>query len=298
MRGESWQDEFLDFLRVEKRVSKNTLSNYSLALNEFVNWMGDKFESWEACDADVFRDYLFDLMKRDYARNTVRLRFAGLRSFFSFCKKNKKLEHNPLEEVQLPKAERSLPVVITQKQIIQLLEAPHTVKLSKQAPDWLPYRDVAIMELFYSSGLRLAELVSLEVKDVNWVEGGLRFVGKGNKERQVPIGKMALEAMHDYRQKAKVLEGPLFINKSRKRFSTRAVNEMLKKYLKVAGLELNISAHKLRHSFATHMLDAGADLRSVQEMLGHVSLSTTQIYTHVSKERLKEVYQDAHPRSQ
>jgi len=297
MSDDPWQDDFLEYLKTEKRSSENTLSNYALGLRFFKEWASDRFEGWEKCDADLFRDYLFDLMKKEFARSTIRLRFSSLRSFYTFLRKNGRVEENPLKEVELPKIQRSLPVVISKQQIIELLEMPHKLPLAKQAPRWLPYRDVAIMELFYSSGLRRSELIALDVADISGDQGVIRIVGKGGKERLVPVGNMALEAMHLYRQKAKVTAGALFISKVGKRLSSRAVNDLLKKYLRYSSIELNVSAHKLRHSFATHMLDAGADLRSVQEMLGHASLSTTQIYTHVSKERLKQAYQEAHPRA-
>lgn len=297
MSDDPWQDDFLEYLKTEKRSSENTLSTYALGLRFFKEWASDRFEGWEKCDADLFRDYLFDLMKKEFARSTIRLRFSSLRSFYTFLRKNGRVEENPLKEVELPKIQRSLPVVISKQQIIELLEMPHKLPLAKQAPRWLPYRDVAIMELFYSSGLRRSELIALDVADISGDQGVIRIVGKGGKERLVPVGNMALEAMHLYRQKAKVTAGALFISKVGKRLSSRAVNDLLKKYLRYSSIELNVSAHKLRHSFATHMLDAGADLRSVQEMLGHASLSTTQIYTHVSKERLKQAYQEAHPRA-
>ena len=158
-------------------------------------------------------------------------------------------------------------------------------------------RDTAILELFYSTGLRLAELAALEVRDLENLSDTLRVVGKGSKERLVPIGSHAMKAIEAYRQAAKVTDGPLFVSKLRKRLSTRSINSLLKKYLRHSDIPFNITPHKLRHSFATHLLDAGADLRSVQALLGHSSLSTTQIYTHVTKERLREAYDQAHPRA-
>jgi site-specific recombinase XerD len=168
---------------------------------------------------------------------------------------------------------------------------------SGRAPKWMPGRDAAILELFYSSGLRLAELASLTVRDVDPFTETVRVLGKGRKERIVPVGAPALEAIQKYRHGAGVNAGPLFINKSRRRLSVRSVWLTLKRYLAHAGIPQTISPHKLRHSFATHMLDAGADLRSVQTLLGHASLSTTQIYTHVTVERLKKAYDKAHPRA-
>jgi len=167
----------------------------------------------------------------------------------------------------------------------------------KQAPVWMPQRDAAILELFYSSGLRLAELTSLNAADIDPYSESVRVLGKGRKERVVPVGSPALVAIQQYRQAAKVDAGPLFLNKARKRLSTTAVWSLLKRYLRHTTIPLEVSPHKLRHSFATHLLDAGADLRSVQALLGHASLSTTQIYTHVSIERLRTAYDDAHPRA-
>tara|TARA_B110000037_G_scaffold222129_1_gene295723 strand:- start:4910 stop:5398 length:489 start_codon:yes stop_codon:yes gene_type:complete len=158
-------------------------------------------------------------------------------------------------------------------------------------------RDAAILELFYSTGLRLAELASLNVKDIDTTNESVRVMGKGSKERLVPIGSHAMIAMQKYRSAAEVFQGPLFLSKLRKRLSTRSLNSVLKKYLAQSTIPFNVTPHKLRHSFATHLLDHGADLRSVQALLGHASLSTTQIYTHVTKERLREAYDSAHPRA-
>lgn len=204
---------------------------------------------------------------------------------------------NPLKEVQLPKAEKNLPLLLTPKQIDELLAAPFHVEREKQAPLWAAARDAAIMELFYSSGLRLQELVSLDVSSIDPYSENVRVMGKGRKERVVPVGTPALEAIQKYRHEAGVNTGPLFISKLRKRLSTHAVWCQMKKYLRHTSIPIPLSPHKLRHSFATHLLDNGADLRSVQTLLGHASLSTTQIYTHVTVERLKKAYNEAHPRA-
>ncbi|MEY3481486.1 MAG: hypothetical protein RIQ71_2261, partial [Verrucomicrobiota bacterium] len=204
---------------------------------------------------------------------------------------------NPLHTVSLPKAEKRLPVFLTASQIDALLRAPREAKPEKQAPPWLPFRDAAILEIFYSSGLRLAELAALKVRDIDPYNETVRVLGKGAKERIVPIGEPALRAVQEYRHRAKVQSGPLFISKLRKRLGTTSIWSLVKKYLRLADIPVPASPHKLRHSFATHMLDAGADLRSVQSLLGHASLSTTQIYTHVTTERLKRVYDKAHPRA-
>jgi site-specific recombinase XerD len=236
-------------------------------------------------------------MKRDRARATIRLDFAALRSFYRFLCERKSLAANPLMAVSLPKAEKRLPVFLTTTQIDALLRAPHEAKRAKQAPDWLPWRDAAILELFYSSGLRLAELAALEVNDIDPYNESVRVLGKGSKERIVPVGQPALEAIQHYRQRAKVQSGPLFLSKLRQRLGPTSIWSLVKKYLRLAQIPVPASPHKLRHSFATHLLDAGADLRSVQSMLGHASLSTTQIYTHVTTERLRKAYDQAHPRA-
>jgi site-specific recombinase XerD len=202
-----------------------------------------------------------------------------------------------VRELELPKAEKKLPLVLTRQQIDELLAAPLKVPKQQAAPTWMPLRDVAIMEVFYSSGLRLGELASLNVADVDLYTESVRVLGKGRKERVCPVGAPALEAVSRYRAAANVQSGPLFINKGRSRLSPRSIWLTLKRYLHHTSIPIAISPHKLRHSFATHILDAGADLRSVQALLGHASLSTTQIYTHVTVDRLKRAYDDAHPRA-
>lgn len=286
---------YLDFLKNERNASPRTVDNYRRALNAAAEFLGEK--SWRAAQADDFRAFLFKLMKGDCSRATIRLEFAALRSFYRFLCEREGLAANPLPAVSLPKPEKSLPVFLTTLQVDSLLRAPHKSKPEKQAPAWMPWRDAAILELFYSSGLRLAELTALNVRDIDPYNETVRVLGKGAKERVVPVGEPALEAIQHYRQRAGVQTGPLFINKLRKRLSPTSIWSLVKKYLREAEIPIPASPHKLRHSFATHMLDAGADLRSVQTLLGHASLSTTQIYTHVTTERLKRAYDKAHPRA-
>mgnify|MGYP006077884473 FL=1 len=290
-------DAFIEFMTTEKNSSPKTLENYTLALRLFREWLGDKFTKWRDLTADHFRAYLFQLQKDGLARSTVRLRFAAYRSFYKFLVHRRGYPKSPLAEVELPKADKPLPVVLTLPQIEELLELPMKSELLGQAPLWMRERDAAILELFYSTGLRLAELASLNVKDIDTTNESVRVMGKGSKERLVPIGSHAMIAMQKYRSAAEVFQGPLFLSKLRKRLSTRSLNSVLKKYLAQSTIPFNVTPHKLRHSFATHLLDHGADLRSVQALLGHASLSTTQIYTHVTKERLREAYDSAHPRA-
>jgi len=236
-------------------------------------------------------------MKSGRARSSIRLAFSALRSFYQFLVIRKILDSNVLKTIDIPKPEKNLPKFLTLSQMETFLEKPERSVRQKQAPVWMASRDEAIFELFYSSGLRLSELVRLEVKDLDPFSETVRIFGKGAKERICPVGRPALEAISRYRQKAAVHAGPLFINKLRRRLSARSVWLAMKKYLRESGLPADLSPHKLRHSFATHLLDSGADLRSVQSLLGHASLSTTQIYTHVTAERMKRVYASAHPRA-
>jgi len=290
-------DSFSKFHEVEKNSSPRTLRNYSQALNAFQTFLGNSFSGWKACTADDFRAYLFQCMKDEVSRSTIRLRFSALRSFYKYLVHRHGLDKSPLNDIQLPKAERKLPVVLNQNQIVELLEAPLKMELDKQAPSWMPIRDSAILELFYSTGMRLSELVSLNVDDVDTPNDCVKVLGKGGKERVIPIGSYAMKAIQQYRSEASHHTGALFISKLRKRLSTRSIGKLLQKYLTASSIPFNVTPHKLRHSFATHLLDNGADLRSVQSLLGHASLSTTQIYTHVTKERLKEAYDQSHPRA-
>src|SRR5213595_1794431 len=287
-------EEFLRYLANERNASPRTLKAYREALAGF---RAQNTKPWKQCTADDFRNYLFAVMKREQARSYVRLQFSALRTFYQFLAARKRLRHNPVREVQLPKMEKKLPLVLTRQQVEELLTAPTRGPKSRSAPSWMPLRDVGIMELFYSSGLRLSELAALDVADADPYTESVRVFGKGRKERVCPVGLPALEAIQKYRAAANVHAGPLFINKGRRRMSARSVWLVLKRYVQHTSIPISISPHKLRHSFATHMLDRGADLRSVQALLGHASLSTTQIYTHVTVERLKKAYAEAHPRA-
>jgi tyrosine recombinase XerC len=291
------ENAFLDFMTTERSASPRTLVNYRDALAAYRGWRGADFKSWREETADDFRDYLFSLMKQGLKRSTIRLRFAALRSFYKFLVLRRGMGRSPVAEVQLPKTERGLPVVLTIAQIDELLGMPLRLPVDKKSPPWLPMRDAAMLELFYSCGLRISELLALDVKDVDFIGETVKVRGKGAKERIVPVGAPAINAIQRYRQEAAVTSGPLFLSKRGTRITQQAVDLLLRKYLKHSGIPFAISPHKLRHSFATHLLDAGADLRSVQALLGHASLSTTQIYTHVTKERLKQAYDDAHPRA-
>lgn len=297
MKDEELAADFLRFMEVERAASPHTLDRYRRALDGFRRRWKDDFPGWRSLDAEPFRDWLYEQMKADFARSTIRLRFAALRSFYKFLVHRRGLPKNPVAEVELPKPERKLPVVLSAKQIDELLALPLNTPPGRNAPPWLPLRDAAILELFYSCGLRISELRSLDLSDIDFLGETLRVTGKGSKERLIPVGGPALAAVQRYRREATIGNGPLFLSKRRTRITQQAVDQLLRKYVEQSSIPFKISPHKLRHSFATHLLDAGADLRSVQSMLGHASLSTTQIYTHVTKERLREAYDQAHPRA-
>lgn len=300
MKRPSFRDrhlgDFLQHLEFERQVSPRTLLNYQHALERFAEFRSEK-GGWLEMKPDHFRLYLVQMAREGLAKPTIRLHFAAFRTFYRFLTERYGLKDNPLKVVQLPKLGRKLPVVLSVSQMDEILSAPLRVPKQKQAPVWMPLRDAAILELFYSSGLRISELASLNVAEVDVFSESVRVLGKGRKERVVPVGGPALQAIQRYRHAAKVEVGPLFINKLRKRMQLGGIWELLKRYVKHTSVALAVSPHKLRHSFATHLLDAGADLRSVQSLLGHASLSTTQIYTHVTVERLRTAYDQAHPRA-
>jgi len=286
---------FMDYLDGERNASPRTQLAYQRALDDFRKLKPGI--SWRQATTEDFRDFLFKLMKEERARAYIRLTMSGLRTFYRFLVERKNLPTNPVALVEMPKPDKKLPIFLTTAQVNALLDAPLKKPREKQAPEWVPLRDAAILELFYSTGMRLSELVGLDVADVDVYSDTARVLGKGSKQRLCPVGRPAMAAIQKYRQAARINAGPLFLSKLRRRMSDRAVWEVMKKYLVFAGIQVPASPHKLRHSFATHLLDAGADLRSVQSLLGHASLSTTQIYTHVTTERMKKTYDAAHPRA-
>ena len=292
------EQAFLQYLEVEKQASPHTVEVYARALRQFRAWADGMFTGWENCTPDQMRDWLFQELKDEAATASIRLRFAALRSFYRFMMRRRSLEASPMTGVSLPRKKKNLPVFLTLNQMLELLELPYKTPVPANAPAWLPYRDAAILELFYSCGMRLSELVGLDVSSVDHRFRGVRVMGKGRKERILPVGAPALAALDAYASMACLPKNsPLFVSRIGTRLSARAVQMMLDKYVKLSSIPFTISPHKIRHTFATHILDAGADLRSVQELLGHASLSTTQIYTHVTRARMAEVYRQAHPRA-
>lgn len=285
-------DAFLGYLEAERNASKHTLANYSVDLREFDEFIACK--DLGKIDYLDIRRFLAHLKKNGYSKSSIARKLACVRSFFRYLVREDKVETNPAVSVSTPKQGRKLPKYLHPDEVGQLLDAP-------AGSDEMSLRDKAIMELLYSSGLRVSELAGMNIEDVDVFNEVVRLRGKGRKERIVPIGSVALNAMQNYLNERgggkKVEDKAFFLNKSKTRLTDRSVRRILNKYVKQVGLGKHVSPHMLRHSFATHMLDAGADLRSVQELLGHENLSTTQIYTHVTAKRLKEVYNKAHPRA-
>lgn len=289
---EKWSKNFLDFLENEKNASEHTVKNYAIDLREFLQPLGSK-AIHDIHYLDI-RTFLAALKGKSYSRSSISRKLACLRSFFKYLVRENVLQANPAAEISTPKREKKLPRFLDPQEVVHLLEAP-----SKET--WEGKRDRAILETLYSSGLRVSELVGLNHDDVE--SGLVRVRGKGKKERILPVGEVALKAIRDYLDHASVREKdhsfkrPLFLNRAGGRLTDRSVRRLILKYVKHIALKKDVSPHTLRHTFATHMLDRGADLRSVQELLGHENLSTTQIYTHVTTKRLKEAYDSAHPRA-
>jgi site-specific recombinase XerD len=302
---------FLTHLAVDRGASLYTIRNYRQALEEFSRWhKGERGSApaFEKLKRDDFRAYLRYLGRENLARAAIRLRFSALRSFYKFLVRRGVLRTTPIKNLMLPKLQKRLPRFLTVEQMNSLLEAPlHELqeeqKRSESKPDASIYlRDCAILETIYSCGLRISELCGMRVEDLNRAERQARIRGKGKKERLTPIGEPALAAIEAYWKRLDhwpVEDDPVFWRSAKKAepVQPRILQSRLKRYLARAGLDPELTPHKLRHSYATHLLDGGADLRSVQELLGHAHLVTTEIYTHVSTERLKKAYQAAHPRA-
>jgi integrase/recombinase XerC len=306
-------EQFLQHLATERGSSPYTQRNYEHTLFEFARWFQTErrqWPPWASLERDDFRAYLRYLGRKQLSRAATQLRFSALRTFYKFLVRRGRIETTPIKNLALPKPDRRLPRFLTVKQMEDLLGAPAKLALAvaekkgrgKRAEPSVSARDEAILETIYSCGLRISELCGLRTEDLDWSEQMARVRGKGRKERLVPIGEKALRAIENYwRRLPKPPSGadPVFLG-SEKRLTPlcpRTLQSRLKTYLMLAGLDPKLTPHKLRHSYATHLLDAGADLRSVQELLGHKHLVTTQIYTHVTTERLKKAYDEAHPRA-
>jgi len=281
-------DKFLRYLEIEKNYSSLTLLNYKTDLEDFGNFL--KQAPLEDVDYLTLRRYLAHLKERRLRTRSIARKLSCLRSFFRFLCRDGYLKTNPALSLVTLRLDKHLPSFLTEEQMIKLLQI-------EQGNDERDLRNQAILETFYSTGMRISELVGLNIDDVDFISGVAKVRGKGKKERLLPIGEYALRAIRVYLDKRRKQSGALFLNKNGSRLTARGTRNVVSKYLRLASLSGGISAHSLRHSFATHLLNRGADLRSVQELLGHANLSTTQIYTHLTTEKLKQVYQKAHPRA-
>ncbi|WP_054694476.1 tyrosine recombinase XerC [Syntrophomonas palmitatica] len=296
-------DYFLEHLRIEKSASKLTLISYRTDLLQFFNYVAQSCKlAVENVDETVInhktvREYLSYMQGQGLSRSSMARKLAALRSFVRFLCRENIIQYNPIAGVSTPRQDKKLPHFLYPLEIDLLLNAPDTTQI-------LGKRDRAILELAYATGLRVSELVGIDKQDINWDEELVKVTGKGNKERIVPVGAQARLALHQYLQESwPVLNrcndkenAALFLNRFGERISSRGVRDIVNKYVEQVALNQKTSPHTLRHSFATHMLNNGADLRSVQELLGHVKLSTTQIYTHLTRENIKSIYNETHPR--
>ncbi len=288
---------FGDYLSNERNFSEHTSSAYLIDLNGLDRFFGEKgFSGPAAFNRHDARTFLLELEEGGLSRKSIARKISCFRSFYSYLIKKKIVKNNPWTAVSLPKLGKKLPGFLYPEEIELLLESP-----DMKSPSGL--RDKAILETLYASGMRVSELVKLNISDVDKDDGEILVSGKGSKERIVLIGSSAITAMKDYIKYGRPKLSPkaggraLFLGRTGGRLTSRSIERMIQKHLKRAGISKKITPHSLRHSFATHMLERGADLRTVQELLGHASLSTTQIYTHITKERLKTVYEKAHPRA-
>ncbi|NQT06717.1 MAG: tyrosine recombinase XerC [Candidatus Omnitrophica bacterium] len=282
-------DKFMNYLKVERNASPHTIINYTEDLKGFSIFLENR--PVEDVNYLIIRKFLAGLRSREYSKRTVARKLATLRSFFKFLYKEGYLKSNPISTISTPKIDKRLPKFLDVATACKLIESP-------SAKDAYGLRDRAIMEVLYSAGIRVSELVGLNVDSVDFIGEVVKVMGKGRKERICPIGIKAANALKEYLDKRSgSKEKALFLNKSGKRLHDRSVRRIIDKYIKRVSLKEKISPHTLRHSFATHLLDKGADLRSVQELLGHKNLSTTQIYTHITTERLKSIYDKTHPRA-
>ena len=289
-------DHFLHYIVVEKGLSKNTVDAYSHGLNRFLDYLKKKgIQKISGVSKLDVRAFLLTLKKQGLSTKSVVRNLAAIRTLFHFLIQEEILETNPIEELESPKLPKTLPEILTLKEVEQLLEQPNP-----QTP--MGIRDRAMLEVLYATGMRVSELTQLPMNQVNLEAGYVRVFGKGSKERIIPIGNEAMKWVALYlkvaREKlAKRRESPfLFINRMGSGMSRQRFWKVIKAYGRRAGIRKRITPHLLRHSFASHLLERGADLRSVQMMLGHVDISTTQIYTHVTGERLKKIHQRYHPR--
>lgn len=320
IEADPWIKSYLQYMRSERNASQYTVRNYLVDFRQFAEAMwSDKAEppfKWNKVDKFAARKFLVDNQKAGAKAVTTGRKVSSLRSFFRYLQREEQVAANPFASVISPKRAKLLPNVMSVAEITRLIGAPASLAARssreglpadrRKAAEYAVVRDTAIIEVLYSAGMRVSELAGLRRRDIDLLSGVAMVHGKGRKERLCPLGNPACKILREAMEKRDAIwpskprlggEDPVFVNLRGDRLTTRSIERSLKKYLAEAGLNTELSPHALRHSFATHMLDAGADLRSIQEFLGHASLSTTQIYAHVTSEHMKKVYDDAHPRA-
>jgi len=294
-------NEFIDTLNAEKGYSPHTCRAYRIDISEFIEFtvgadISEKnhaekrfLEQLASIDKNSIRTYLAYLVKTKKSKRTIARKLSSLKAFFNYLVKSNHLKANPADMIPFPKLEKTIPRFLTINDVFHLLDSIKT-------DTWFEKRNLAMFETFYSTGMRISEIEGMDMDDIDFQNQMIRVLGKGSRERMVPVGKRALNAIKEYRMSLKEYQVPVFVNKDFSRLGSRSILRILDQIVNACGLNVPVSPHTLRHSFATHMLDSGADLRGIQEILGHQSLSTTQVYTHVSMDRLMQVYDKAHPR--
>ena len=288
--------QFLEYLKHEKHSSPHTLDGYGRDLAQLVSYLDKHGIELKGVNNIILRGFMAELYEKGIKKSTAARKLASIRSFFQFCLKRKWLEDNPAKVITTPKQDKSVPSFLSEEQMAHFLELPRSEKV-------LDLRDRAILEFLYATGLRVSELVSIDFEDINFPELLVRVKGKGKKERIVPFGKSAEKRLKAYLfkrgeiNKGKISPDAVFLNFKGERLSSRSVERIIDKYIRISALKRKISPHSLRHSFASHLLSRGADLRVIQELLGHESLATTQKYTHLDLKHLIDIYRKSHPRS-
>jgi integrase/recombinase XerC len=297
-----WLRPFLDHLAKERRYSAYTVRNYRQAFEDFHRWLrgaGRGDDAIAALSPREARDFVIEAQRR-FGRRTLHNHVSGLRTFYRHWQRQGRVGRNPFKGLALPKLDQPLPKFLTEAQMRKLLGGPDRLLANESVDAFTACRDRLAMELLYGGGLRVSELVALNYGAVDTAAGAVRVLGKGRKERICPVGSTAMAVLEKFRREFARNAGPdapVLVTAGHARLTAGAVRKIVKRYLALAGLPMDLSPHKLRHSYATHLLNAGADLRAVQELLGHASLATTQVYTHTSVARLKEIYAKAHPRA-
>ncbi|MBN2057412.1 MAG: site-specific tyrosine recombinase XerD [Candidatus Saganbacteria bacterium] len=285
--------DFLEFIKIERGYSENTVRSYQRDLDNFMKFAKGKDAG--KVDRQTIKDHLEHLYEAGFSVASTERKLACLKSFFHYLLREDRIKVDPTSDIKLPKKAKRLPKALSISETIKLISAP-------REKNYLALRDAALLELLYASGMRVSEAAGLNVADINFSVSFVKCLGKGSKERIVPLNKVTLKAIQEYLDKARPQypqkdKEALFLDKNGKRLTRQGIWLVIKKYVKLSGVKGKTSPHTLRHSFATHLLEKGADLRSVQEMLGHADIATTQIYTSVSRERLKRMYKKAHPRA-